>query len=128
MSSHYQHRSKGSILIIPLNPSRGDHAAGNLHFALGKAFQHKDREIEDSEDLSDSLSFLCLKGSLRPTSSLCSKALSGPQALILRPVYQPASSLSCGTSRFNNQPALSLVGSADSTISQLPLVRPVRSQ
>ena len=47
MSSHYRHRSKGGILIIPLNPSRGDHAAGNLHFALGTAFQHEDREIED---------------------------------------------------------------------------------
>lgn len=29
-SLHYRHRSKGGILIISLNPSRGDHAAGNL--------------------------------------------------------------------------------------------------
>lgn len=29
-SLHYRHRSKGGILTISLNPSKGDHAAGSL--------------------------------------------------------------------------------------------------
>lgn len=41
MSSYYRHRSKGGILIIPFDPSRGDYAAGSLYFALGMAFQHE---------------------------------------------------------------------------------------
>lgn len=47
MSSHYRHRSKGGILTIPLTPSKVDHAAGNLHFALGTPFQLEVGEIED---------------------------------------------------------------------------------
>lgn len=32
---------------FPLYPSRGDHAASNIPFALETAFRREDREIED---------------------------------------------------------------------------------
>ncbi len=103
----------------------------------------------------DSLSFLCLKGSLRstssdikagsttsqlplfnhqeltfqalaiefPVSSLCMVSFCCSLLFPIGTGSSPEGELSIrGTGRFNNQPALSLVGSADSTIGQLPLL------